>query len=196
MPSGLLQCAQCDGAPLYIAGRLQAVIVCEECGMSTPPIQMDPADKNAAFSQLSAIWNNRVEHRAADEHAISMTARRALTTSDIPYFLNLVASNTTDWETIGPKFAAMAAALAQPGYEFKHVDPPETVISQAARYQKLLKRAKIIYIDGAPVIRFDHVPALCAEIAEESLADKNWPLLDLHEFIGKAIDGLPDHWQP
>nr|WP_237380898.1 hypothetical protein [Cupriavidus sp. SW-Y-13] len=165
--------------------------------MSTPPIRMDSADiKDAVFSQLSAIWNNRVEHREADADAISMNARRALTTSDLPYFLNLLASTSTDWETKGPMFAAMAAALAQPGYEFKHVDPPETVISQAARYQKLLKRAKIIYIDGAPMIRFDHVPALCAEIAEESLADKDWPLLDLHEFIGKAIDGLPDHWQP
>lgn len=196
MPSGLLQCAHCDGAPLYIAGRLQAVIVCEECGMSTPPIQLDGASKDAAFTQLSAIWNNRVEHRPADEQAISMTARRALTVSDIPYFLNLVASTTTDWEANGPKIAAMAAALAQPGYEFKHVDPPETVVSQSARYQKLLKRAKIIYIDGAPMVRFEPVPALCAEIAEEALADKEWPLLDLHEFIGKAIDGVPDHWQP
>ena len=143
MPSGLLQCAHCDGAPLYIAGRLQAVIACEECGMSTPPIQLDGASKDAAFTQLSAIWNNRVEHRPADEQAISMTARRALTVSDIPYFLNLVASTTTDWEANGPKFAAMAAALAQPGYEFKHVDPPETVVSQAARYQKQIGRAHV-----------------------------------------------------
>lgn len=196
MPSGLLQCAHCDGAPLYIAGRLQAVIVCEECSMSTPPIQLDGANKDAAFPQLSAVWNNRVEHWPADEQAISMTARRALTVSDIPYFLNLIASTTTDWEANGPKFAAMAAALAQPGYEFKHVDPPETVVSQSARYQKLLKRAKIIYVDGAPMVRFEPVPALCAEIAEEALADKEWPLLDLHDFIGKAIDGVPDHWQP
>ncbi|WP_235845019.1 hypothetical protein [Cupriavidus agavae] len=156
---------------------------------------MDSEDPGAVFSQLSAIWNSRVEHRPADEHAISMTARRALTSSDIPYFLNLVAT-TTDWEENGPKFAAMAAALAQPRYEFKHVDSPETVVSQSSRYQKLLKRAKIIYIDGAPMIRFDHIPAMCAEIAEESLADKDWPLLDLHEFIGQAIDRLPDHWQP
>ncbi len=157
---------------------------------------MDSGDTDTVFAQLSAIWNNRVEHRPADQQAIAMTARRALTASDIPYFLNLVASTSTDWEENGPKFAAMAAALAEPGYEFKHVDPPETVVSQAARYQKLLKRAKIIYIDGAPMVRFDHVPAMCAEIAEESLVDKVWPLLDLQEFIGKAIDGLPDHWQP
>lgn len=196
MPSGLLQCAHCDGAPLYIAGRLQAVIVCEECGISTPPVQMDSADKDTAFSQLSAIWNNRVDHRPADQQAISMMARRALTASDIPYFLNLLASTTSDWETNGPQFAAMAAALAQPGYVYKHVDQPESVVSQAARYQKLLKHAKIIYIDGAPMVRFDHVPAMCAEVAEESQVDKVWPLLDLQEFIGKAIDGLPDHWQP
>lgn len=196
MPSGLLQCAHCDGAPLFIAGRLQAMIVCEECGISTPPINVDRSGKEAAFTQLSAIWNSRVEHRPADASTIALTARRALTTSDIPYFLNLIASTTTDWETNGPTFAAMAAALSQPGYEFKHVDPPETVMSQAARYQKLLKRAKIIYVDGAPMVRFEPVPALCAEIAEEALADEEWPLLDLHEFIGKAIDGVPDHWQP
>ncbi|MBP0624758.1 Lar family restriction alleviation protein [Cupriavidus consociatus] len=195
MPSGLLQCAHCDGAPTYIAGRLQAVIVCEECGISTPPVTMD-ADKNTAFTRLSAIWNSRIEHRPADQEAVSMMSRRALTSSDIPYFLNLLAATTSDWETVGPKFAAMAAALAQPGYDFKHVDPPETVVSQAARYQKLLQRAKIIYVDGAPMVRFEPVPALCAEIAEEALADREWPLLDLHEFIGKAIDGVPDHWQP
>ena len=197
MPSGLLQCAHCDGAPLFIAGRLQALIVCEECGISTPPVDMDGQNRDAAFTQLSAIWNNRVEHRPADATAISMTARRALTASDIPYFLNLVASTAAaDWATNGPQLSAMAAALAQPGYEFKHVAPPETVISQAVRYQKLLKRAKIIYVDGAPMVRFEPVPALCAEIAEEALAEHDWPLLDLHEFIGKAIDGVPDHWQP
>ncbi|QEZ48840.1 hypothetical protein D2917_31715 (plasmid) [Cupriavidus oxalaticus] len=196
MPSGLLQCAHCDGAPTYVAGRLQAVIVCEECGMSTPPVESDPKDRDAAFPRLSAIWNSRVDLRPADQEAISMVARRALTSSDIPYFLNLLASTTSDWETNGPMFAAMAAALAQPGYEFKHVGPPETVLSQAARYQKLLQRAKIIHIDGAPMVRFEHVPALAAEVAEERLADQDWPLLDMEEFIGKAIDSLPDHWQP
>ncbi|MFJ4291263.1 hypothetical protein ACIP1U_15990 [Cupriavidus sp. NPDC089707] len=196
MPSGLLQCAHCDGAPVYIAGRLQAVIVCEECGMSTPPVENDPKRPNAAFAQLSAIWNSRVDHRQADNQAISMVARRALTSSDIPYFLNLLASTTTDWETNGPTFAAMAAALAQPSYEFKHVGPPDTVLSQAARYQTLLRSAKIIHIDGAPMVRFEHVPALAAEVAEEALADKEWPLFDKEEFIGKAIDSLPDHWQP
>ncbi|WP_439673102.1 Restriction alleviation protein Lar (plasmid) [Cupriavidus necator] len=196
MPSGLLQCAHCDGAPTYVAGRLQAVIVCEECGISTPPVENDPKDRDAAFPRLSAIWNSRVDLRPADTEAISMVARRALTSPDIPYFLSLLASTTGDWETNGPKFAAMAAALAQPGYEFKHVGPPETVLSQAARYQKLLQRARIIHIDGAPMVRFEHVPALAAEVAEEALADQDWPLLDKEEFIGKAIDSLPDHCQP
>ncbi|MFC4519566.1 hypothetical protein [Cupriavidus pinatubonensis] len=164
--------------------------------MSTPPVESDPKDRDAAFPRLSAIWNSRVDLRPADQEAISMVARRALTSSDIPYFLNLLASTTSDWETNGPMFAAMAAALAQPGYEFKHVGPPETVLSQAARYQKLLQRAKIIHIDGAPMVRFEHVPALAAEVAEERLADQDWPLLDMEEFIGKAIDSLPDHWQP
>lgn len=196
MPSGLLQCAHCDGAPTYVAGRLQAVIACDECGISTPPVEGDPRNRDATFPQLSAIWNSRVDLRPADKEAISMMARRALTSSDIPYFLNLLASTTSDWETNGPMFAAMAAALAQPCYESKHVGPPETVLSQAARYQKLLQRAKIIHIDGAPMVRFEHVPALAAEVAEEGLADQDWPLLDMEEFVGKAIDSLPDHWQP
>ena len=196
MPSGLLQCAHCDGAPTYVAGRLQAVIACDECGVSTPPVENDPRNRDAAFPRLSAFWNSRVDLRPADQEAISMMARRALTSSDIPYFLNLLASTTSDWETNGPKFAAMAAALTQPSYECKHVGPPETVLSQAARYQKLLQRARIIHIDGAPMVRFEHVPALAAEVAEEGLADQDWPLLDMEEFIGKAIDSLPDHWQP
>lgn len=162
--------------------------------MSTPPVRKASTGGDTAFATLTALWNSRVEYRRADQEAISMTARRVLTSSDIPYFLNLLAATTSDWETMGPKFAAMAAALAQPGEE--NVDPPEAVLSQAARYQKLLERAKIIHIDGAPMVQFEPVPALCAEIAEEALADKDWPLLDLHEFIGKAIDGVPDQWQP
>ncbi|SDD57942.1 hypothetical protein SAMN05216345_111122 [Cupriavidus sp. YR651] len=196
MPSGLLNCAHCDGIAMYIAGRLQALIACEECGMSTPPIEIEAADPDTVFEQLRAIWNHRVEYRPADRQAISMLARRTLTPSDIPFFLGLLAETSTDWEINGPKFAAMASALAQPGHGLPHVAPPATVLIDAARYRKLLRRAKIIYIDGAPMIRFEPVPALAAEIAEEALADKAWPFSDVEEFVGNAIDSLPDGWQP
>ena len=196
MPSGLLPCDHCDGAPLYVAGRLQAVIVCEECGMSTPPVQIDSTDPDAAFVRLSAIWNSRVEHRPADLEAISMLARRTLGEPDIPYFLNLLASTSGDWETNGPKFAAIAAALAQPSSDFQRVAPPSTVLADAARYRKLLRRARVIYVDGAPLIHFEHVPALGAEIAEEALSDSELAFSDREAFVGSAIDGLPEGWQP
>ncbi|RWA55706.1 hypothetical protein AU476_06245 [Cupriavidus sp. UYMSc13B] len=192
MPSGLLNCAHCDGAPLFIAGRLQAVIVCEECGISTPPVRLESTDSDAAFAQLSAIWNTRVEHRPADQQTISLLARRELTSSDIPYFLNLLASTTSDWQTNGPKFAAMAAALAQPGFQSEHVSPPETVLEDAGRYRKLVRRAKVIHIDGAPMVRFEHVPALTAAIADEAKEGDIWPFPILEEFVARAVDDLPE----
>lgn len=196
MPTGLLNCAHCEGAPLFIAGRLQAVVVCEECGVSTPPVRLESTDSDTAFAQLQAIWNTRVEHRPADEQTISMLARRELSASDIPYFLNLLASTTGDWTSNGPKFAAMAAALAQPGVDFRHVSPPETVLEDAGRYRKLVRRSKVIYIDGAPMVRFDHVPAMAAAIAEEAKEDDPWPFPILEEFVARAVDSLPDSAQP
>ncbi|MBB3010126.1 hypothetical protein [Cupriavidus alkaliphilus] len=196
MPTGLLNCAHCDGAPLFIAGRLQAVVVCEECGVSTPPVRLESTDSDTAFAQLQAIWNTRVEHRPADEQTISMLARRELSASDIPYFLNLLASTTGDWSSNGPKFAAMAAALARPGVDFRHVSPPETVLEDAGRYRKLVRRSKVIYIDGAPMVRFDHVPAMAAAIAEEAKEDDPWPFPILEEFVARAVDSLPDSAQP
>lgn len=196
MPSGLLNCAHCDGAPLFISGRLQAVIVCEECGISTPPVRLESTDSDAALAQLSATWNSRVEHRPADQQTISALARRELTSSDIPYFLNLLSSTSGDWQTNGPKFAAMAAALAQPGFQFKHVSPPEAVLEDASRYRKLVRRAKVIYIDGAPMVRFEHVQALAAAIAEEAKAHDEWPFPILEEFVARAVDSLPDSSEP
>ncbi|MEM5432354.1 conserved protein of unknown function (plasmid) [Cupriavidus taiwanensis] len=196
MPTGLLNCAHCDGAPLFIAGRLQAVVVCEECGVSTPPVRLESTDSDTAFAQLQAIWNTRVEHRPADEQTISMLARRELTASDIPYFLNLLASTAGDWTSNGPKFAAMAAALARPGVDFRDVSPPETVLEDAGRYRKLVRRSKVIYIDGAPMVRFDHVPAMAAAIAEEAKEDDPWPFPILEEFVARAVDSLPDSAQP
>ncbi|MDT4877272.1 hypothetical protein FQZ97_1127790 [compost metagenome] len=125
-----------------------------------------------------------------------MLARRELTASDIPYFLNLLASTTGDWTSNGPKFAAMAAALARPGVDFKHVSPPETVLEDAGRYRKLVRRSKVIYIDGAPMVRFDHVPALAAAIAEEAKEDDPWPFPILEEFVARAVDSLPDSAEP
>ena len=196
MPTGLLNCAHCDGAPLFIAGRLQAVVVCEECGVSTPPVRLESTDSDTAFAQLQAIWNTRVEHRPADEQTISMLARRELSASDIPYFLNLLASTTGDWSSNGPKFAPMAAALARPGVDFRHVSPPETVLEDAGRYRKLVRRSKVIYIDGAPMVRFDHVPAMAAAIAEEAKEDDPWPFPILEEFVARAVDSLPDSAHP
>lgn len=196
MASGLLACAHCDGAPLFISGRIQAVIACEECGMSTPPVQLDSADLDAAFEQLRAIWNRRVEHRPADQHTISVLARRELTASDVPYFLNLLASIEGDWETNGPKFAAMAATLAQPGFQLRHVSPVETVLEDAGRYRKLVRRARVIYIDGCPMVRIEPVPALTAEIAEEAKAEELWPWSVLEEFVARAVDDLPDSPHP
>lgn len=193
MPNGLLNCAHCDGAPLFVAGRLQAVIVCEECGISTPPVRLDAAvDSDFAFVQLSATWNRREVARPADEQTISLLARRALTPADLPYFLNLLAATSDDWPTNGPRFAAMAAALAQPTHQAISLDPPATVMEDAYRYRKLVRRARIIHVDGAPVVRFEHVPALAAAVAEEDTACDRPIFASFEAFVARAVDAIPE----
>lgn len=193
MPNGLLNCAHCDGAPLFVAGRLQAVIVCEECGVSTPPVRLDSTvDRDIAFRQLSAIWNRREAARPADEQTISLLARRTLTAADLPYFLNLLAATSDDWQTNGPRFSAMAAAFAQPTHRAISLDPPETVMEDAYRYRKLVRRARIIHVDGAPVVRFEPVPALVAAVAEENTECDRPLFASLEAFVARAVDSIPE----
>lgn len=191
MPTGLLDCAHCDGAPLFIAGRLQAVIACEECGISTPPVSNDPADPDSAFRQLSAIWNRRELHRPAHQETISILARRVLTAADIPYFLNVLASTSDNWPANGPKFAAMAAALASPEHPLLQLEPVETVMADAHRYRKLLRRATVIDVDGSSAVHFEPVPGTPTVFSEEDGSSEGRLSISLESFVASALDAIP-----
>lgn len=186
MSRGLLPCAHCEGAPQFIASRLEAVIVCEECGISTPACPITTSREDT-FTRLTAIWNMRADPRPADVNKITALARRELSSVDLPYFLNLLATTTSGWETYGPMFAAMAARLTEPDTAVDRVLPPATCLADAGRYRKLAALAKIIRIDGQPWVRFPPVDALGAELSEED----NEGFGVLEEFIAKAVDALP-----
>ncbi|HVI89354.1 MAG TPA: hypothetical protein VM659_13695 [Dongiaceae bacterium] len=186
MSRGLLPCAHCEGAPQYIAGRLEAVIVCEECGISTPACPITTSREDT-LTRLTAIWNTRAEPRPADIHKIAALARRELSSVDLPYFLNLLATTNSDWPTNGPMFAAMAARLVEPDSAVDRTVPPATCLADAGRYRKLAALAKIIQVDGRPWVRFPSVDALGAQISDE---DKE-AFGVLEEFIAKAVDALP-----
>lgn len=183
---GLIPCAHCEGEALFLAGRLEAIVTCAECGISTPPCAMDEG-QDAVFARLQAIWNTRADHRPTDKHKIAALARQELTTSDLPYFLNLLAANNGDWDTQGPIFAAMAARLAQPETRLQTLLPVAPVLEDAGRYRKLVRRARLIRIDGKPWIRIDPFEATVAELMDE---DREGLGL-IEDLVSNAVDQLP-----
>lgn len=56
MSDDLLSCDHCGGRARFFAGRKEAVIVCMQCGIGTPPAQI-ATTKEAAFVELAEIWN-------------------------------------------------------------------------------------------------------------------------------------------
>lgn len=90
MSDDLLSCDHCGGRARFFAGRKEAVIVCMQCGIGTPPAQI-ATTKEAAFVELAEIWNRRVAYRPTDKHELASIARRELTSADIPMLLDAIA---------------------------------------------------------------------------------------------------------
>lgn len=181
----LIGCGHCGGRARFFAGRKEAVIVCTQCGIGTPPVQI-VTTKEAAYDELAASWNRRVEYRPTDQHELASIARRQLTPVDIPMLLDAIARNSVDWETRGPIFAALAAQLTRPVAPGAAEVPMATVLEDAGRYRKLVRLAKVIYVDGRPWIRFEPLDALGAELVEGD--EDAFARMDV--FVARAVDAL------
>ena len=160
----LIGCGHCGGRARFFAGRKEAVIVCTQCGIGTPPVQIGTS-KEAAYDELALIWNRPV---------------------DIPMLLDAIARNAMDWETRGPIFAAMAAQLSRPASPAAAEVPMATVLEDAGRYRKLVRLAKVIYVDGRPWIRFEPLDAFDAELVEGE--ENAFARMDV--FAARAVDAL------
>jgi len=191
MADDLLNCAHCDSLPRFIANRLEAVIVCTGCGISTPPQSLDDGH-GRAFAVLSGIWNTRVTPRPTAQHELSGIVRKELTSSDLGAVLALIARNEDNWEERGPLFAAMAEKLLQPEPILQDLVPAETLLGDADRYRKLMRRAKIIQIDGRPWVHFEPIDALPATVSEELFGST----IILEEFLARALDCAPESSPP
>ncbi|NKA72504.1 hypothetical protein GO285_01378 [Ralstonia solanacearum] len=185
MSDDLLSCDHCGGRARFFAGRKEAVIVCTQCGIGTPPAQI-ATTKEAAFVELAEIWNRRVAYRPTDKHELASIARRELTSADIPMLLDAIARNTMDWETRGPMFAALAAQVTRPIALSAPEVPMATVLEDAGRYRKLVRLAKVIYVDGRPWVRFEPLDAFGAELLESD--DDAFARMDV--FVARAVDAL------
>ncbi len=181
----LIGCGHCGGRARFFAGRKEAVIVCTQCGIGTPPVQI-VTTKEAAYDELALVWNRRIEYRPTDQHELASIARRQLMPVDIPMLLDTIARNTVDWETRGPIFAALAAQLARPVPPGTAEVPMATVLEDAGRYRKLVRLAKVIYVDGRPWIRFEPLDALGAELLEGE--EDAFARMDV--YVARAVDAL------
>ncbi|KAF7961884.1 hypothetical protein AWV80_28380 [Cupriavidus sp. UYMU48A] len=170
-----------DSRPRFIANRLEAVIVCTGCGIYTPPQSLDEGH-DRAFAVLKGIWNTRVTPRPTGQHELSAIVRKELSSSDLGTVLGLIARNEENWEERGPLFAAMADKLLQPEPFLQDLLPVETLLRDADRYRKLMRRAKIIQIDGRPWVQIEPIDALPATVSEELFGGT----IILEEFLARA----------
>ncbi|RWA55999.1 hypothetical protein AU476_05410 [Cupriavidus sp. UYMSc13B] len=183
MANDLINCAHCDSQPKFIANRFEAVIVCKGCGISTPPQPLD-AGYDQALAILSGTWNTRVTPRPTQEHELSALVREELTSSDLGTVLALFARNEDDWDTRGPLFAAMAEKLLQPEPILQELVPAEALLKDASRYRKLMRRAKLIQIDGRPWVHIESIDALPGSVHEELFGGT----VILEEFLARVLD--------
>ncbi|GAB7544188.1 hypothetical protein [Cupriavidus basilensis] len=183
MSDDLLNCAHCDSQPRFIANRFEAVIACTGCGITTPPQSLD-ASRDQAFTVLRGIWNTRVRPRPTEQHELSAIIRKELSTSDLGTVLALIARNEDNWTERGPLFAALATKLLQPEPMLQELIPAETLLKDACRYRKLMRRARVIQIDGRPWIHIEPIDALTATVSEEVSGGT----LILEEFLARVLD--------
>lgn len=187
MADDLLICAHCGSQPRFIANRFEAVITCTGCGISTPPESIE-SGHDQAHAVLRGIWNTRLTPRPTDQHELSAIVRTELSSSDLGTVLALIARNDEDWETRGPLFAAMAEKLLQPEPFLQELVPAEALLKDASRYRKLMRRAKLIHIDGRPWVHIEPIDALPATVSEELLGGT----IILEEFLARVLDTTPD----
>ncbi|CAN7777969.1 hypothetical protein LJR296_007799 [Cupriavidus necator] len=155
--------------------------------MSTPPESLN-AGRDQAHAVLRAIWNTRVTPRPTERHELSAIVRKELTSSDLGTVLALIARNEDDWEARGPLFAAMAEKLLQPEPFLQEIVPAELLLKDASRYRKLVRRAKVIQIDGRPWVHIEPLDALPATVSEELFGGTTI----LEEFLARVLDTTPD----
>ena len=188
MSDDLLNCAHCDSQPQFIANRFEAVVACTGCGITTPPQSLD-AGRDQAFTVLRGIWNTRVRPRPTEQHELSAIIRKELSTSDLGTILALIARNEGNWAERGPLFAALATKLLQPEPMLQELIPAESLLKDASRYRKLMRRAKVIQIDGRPWIHIEPIDALTATVSEEV----SGATLILEEFLARVLDCSDEH---
>ncbi len=131
--------------------------------MTTPPESLD-AGRDQAHAVLRGIWNTRVTPRPTEQHELSAIVRKELTSSDLGTVLALIARNEDDWEARGLLFAAMAEKLLQPEPFLQEIVPAEALLKDASRYRKLMRRAKVVQIDGRPWVHIEPIDALPATV--------------------------------
>ncbi|TWG87874.1 hypothetical protein L602_001500000070 [Cupriavidus gilardii J11] len=69
-------------------------------------------------------------------------------------------------------------------------------MEDAYRYRKLVRRAQIIHVGGAPAVRFQHIPALATAVAEEDIACDRPLFASLEALVARAVDAIPDSAEP
>jgi hypothetical protein len=155
-------------------------IVCSDCGMQTPWVPVGD-DKHAALDEAGKIWNTRLNRPVATKGDILDLIRKEISAVDVPYIIDLLARSSDCWEERGPIFAMLAQKVVDSKITMRDFWPIDPVLTDAARYRKLVQLAKFVYIDAIESVQFPRIPATGGE-EERSFEDR----------IASAVDDLPD----
>ena len=178
----LLPCANCDGQPHFeFDDDLKMVrLHCTVCLMTTEKLPCSP-DRNSALTQLTTAWNQRPNRVPTTAGSIQELINKEIHAVDSAMVLEMVARNQEDWETRGPLLGELAAKCIDSSLAYSDYWPIDAVIHDAARFRKLLHRARFYVVDGKRTLRFEPIEAV----------ETDGPM-PFEALASLSIDELPD----
>jgi hypothetical protein len=156
-------------------------IYCGSCGMSTEWERVEHLDEMSALNRCAMIWNRRVDRTPTTSGSLEELINKEVGPLDSQLVLSAIANNTEDWEERGPTFAKLARRISDSIVTSRDFWPVTPVLTDAARYRKLMQMVRFVYIDGIPHLHFPTIPA-----------DPNLNDIAFEIRVADAIDNLPD----
>jgi hypothetical protein len=149
--------------------------------MGTESEQVEHLDEISALNRCAGIWNKRVDRTPTTPGSLEELIDKEVGPLDSQLVLSAIANNTEDWEGRGPTFAKLAQRISDAIAISRDFWPVTPVLTDAARYRKLMQLVRFVYIDEIPHLHFPTVPAN---------PDLNELAFEVR--VADAIDNLPD----
>jgi hypothetical protein len=170
-----------DGSIVVSLDNERVRISCGSCGIGTDWAIVEDLDEISALNRCAEIWNRRLNRLPTTAGSVEELIEKEVGPLDTQLLLAAIANNTEDWEHRGPIFAKLALRISDAIATSRDFWPVTPVLSDAARYRKLMQLVSFTYIDDLPNLQFPTVPV------NPDLNDLAFEIR-----VADAIDNLPD----